>query len=360
MRILILTPTLQEGGAEQVALTLIRPLLLEADVHVVTYDEDRYGRSNIKKSSPWGHIVPDGCRYTHISADVHPRLPQLVRAYRRLAKRWRPDVTLAILTYSNIIAALGRGNEVVVATEHNTVEGIYGDGRLGDRSRQLLVKGAYRRLDGLICVSDAVRDSLVGAGLVPKALRSEVVWNPIDPKFTSESSAPTSDGRNGVTFIGRLHRQKGIDVLISAAVLLSDTTQIRIVGDGPDRRSLLALAHTLKVNNVYFEGFHPDTTAFLRSARVVVLPSRWEGFGLAAVEAVACGARVISSDVGGLAELGAFLGYRLVPSEDPVALAAAIFEELKKPPIEEVKLDAFKPDIVARAYINFIRSCIRG
>jgi glycosyltransferase involved in cell wall biosynthesis len=267
---------------------------------------------------------------------------------------------LAILTYSNLIAALGQCNESVVATEHNTVEGIYGDGRLGDRSLQLLVKTAYRRLDGLICVSEAVRSSLVGAGIVPKALRSEVVWNPIDPKFTSKLGAPNSDGRNGVTFIGRLHRQKGVDVRISAGVLLPDATQIRIVGDGPDRRSLLALAHSLKVNNVSFEGFHPDTTTFLRSARVVVLPSRWEGFGLAAIEAVACGARVIGSDVGGLAELGAFLGYRLVPSEDPVALAAALVEELKKPPIEDVDLSPFQPDVVARAYINFIRSCIRG
>jgi hypothetical protein len=61
-----------------------------------------------------------------------------------------------------------------------------------------------------------------------------------------------------------------------------------------------------------------------------------------------------------LAELGAFLGYRLVPSEDPVALAAALVEELKKPPIEDVDLSPFQPDVVARAYINFIRSCIRG
>jgi glycosyltransferase involved in cell wall biosynthesis len=98
---------------------------------------------------------------------------------------------------------------------------------------------------------------------------------------------------------------------------------------------------------------------FLRSTAAVVLPSRWEGFGLAAVEAIACGARVITTDVGGLAELGTFLGYRLVPSEDPVALAAAIVEELKKPQIQNVDLNPFQPQIIAKAYINFMRS-IRG
>ena len=118
-------------------------------------------------------------------------------------------------------------------------------------------------------------------------------------------------GGGGILAVGRRVRQKGFDVLVSA---LPETASARVVGDGP-----ISPAHP----RVTWLGLRDDVPALLSEADVLVVPSRWEGFGLVALEGMAAGVPVIASDVGGLGQLVGDAGV-LVPPGDEQALRAAM------------------------------------
>ncbi len=114
--------------------------------------------------------------------------------------------------------------------------------------------------------------------------------------------APAAEGSD-VIFTGRLIREKNVDLLLRALVPLREEVPdlgALIVGDGPERPALEALARDLGLDGaVTFTGFLPDhdsVIAAMKASRVFVLPSTREGFGIAALEAMACGLPVVTTD----------------------------------------------------------------
>jgi glycosyltransferase involved in cell wall biosynthesis len=106
-----------------------------------------------------------------------------------------------------------------------------------------------------------------------------------------------------VVFVGRLIAPKGVDLLIGAVARVARTgrkVRCLIIGDGPERARLVALARSLDVAHlVTFAGALPeaaDVFAAMKAARVLALPSVREGFGMVALEANACGIPVITVD----------------------------------------------------------------
>ena len=175
-----------------------------------------------------------------------------------------------------------------------------------------VIRGAAR----LIAVSEQERSDLLGVGLDPD--RVIVRRNGVD----IESLSP-ANGRDGVRmrwgldgdapvvlFLGRLAPVKGIEDLISAFAA-AGSGSARLVLAGPEeeasyRRLLEEQAKQLGVSDrVRFVGplYGEDKAAALRTADVFVLPSVKENFGIAAVEAMACGTPVIVTDRCGLAPL---------------------------------------------------------
>jgi glycosyltransferase involved in cell wall biosynthesis len=104
---------------------------------------------------------------------------------------------------------------------------------------------------------------------------------------------PLSGGRLSVVGVGRLVPQKGFDVLVRAAAGLP--VQVTLAGEGPDAAALAALARGLEVE-LRLPGWQPRLGPLLESAHLVAIPSRWEGFGLVAVEALASRRAVLASD----------------------------------------------------------------
>lgn len=120
--------------------------------------------------------------------------------------------------------------------------------------------------------------------------------------------------------IGRLTRQKGQDLAVQAwpAVRAAlPEALLCLVGDGPDAADLAATAEP----GVRLVG-RADPGDWYAASNVLLLPSRWEGMPLVALEAMACGRPVVGADVTGVAEA---LGdpNQLVPAERPEALAAS-------------------------------------
>ncbi len=108
-------------------------------------------------------------------------------------------------------------------------------------------------------------------------------------------------------YVGQLIPRKGIDILFRALGLCSDVQwQLDIVGDGPQRASLHLLAQKLDIaEKVTFHGNQPNAEAvrFMRAADLLVLPSRWDGWGAVVNEALMVGTPVICSDKCGAASL---------------------------------------------------------
>jgi glycogen(starch) synthase len=107
-------------------------------------------------------------------------------------------------------------------------------------------------------------------------------------------------------FLGRLVSQKGCDLLIRACKNLGQPFTLNIIGDGPERQKLEKLVQDAGLNqNISFlgmlEGSH--LARMLNRHRTMVIPSVGEeGFGIVALEGMACGCRIIAADAGGLSE----------------------------------------------------------
>lgn len=184
---------------------------------------------------------------------------------------------------------------------------------------------SWRRLSAILVNSDATGRTVRGALPWFPEDRVRRIYNPVTLDARPRTPDP-SCFRIGVA--ARLVRQKGIDVLLEA---LADAEtrpawRLEIAGDGSERRALEKQAVRLGISDrIDFHGHVDDMPAFYARLDVLVVPSRYEGFGFVAVEGALAGLPVVASRVSSLPEVvvdGAT--GRLVPPEDPSALAAAI------------------------------------
>ncbi len=156
-------------------------------------------------------------------------------------------------------------------------------------------------------------------------------------------NAPLAPDANGLTigFVGRLIEQKGVEYLLQALATLKDTLafQVMIVGDGNRRAALEALSASLALTDrVQFLGWQANAAAQMRAMDIVVVPSRWEGFGLVALEAMAARKPVIASRVSALPEIivDGQTGYLIEPGN--VTQLAAALETLATAPQKRQQL----------------------
>ncbi len=155
--------------------------------------------------------------------------------------------------------------------------------------------------------------------------------------------------------LAALVRRKGLDVLLHALARLADRElrpALWIAGDGPERGPLEKLAGELGLSQqVRFLGRRSDPAELLAACDVLVLPSRLEGLGVAALEAMAAGRAVVATRVGGLGD--AVVDGRtglLVPPEDAVALADALAKLVADPALRE-RLAGEGPRRVAEGFL---------
>jgi glycosyltransferase involved in cell wall biosynthesis len=133
--------------------------------------------------------------------------------------------------------------------------------------------------------------------------------------------------RRIVVSVGRLTKAKNHDLLLTAfAALRSDYANVEliVVGDGPRRTAIEALADDLGIRDVVrFVGMQSDIPKWMNMADLLVLSSTWEGMGLVLIEAMACGTPVLTTRVGGASALVSGIWPTVAPS-DPRALSATM------------------------------------
>ncbi|QTX33440.1 glycosyltransferase family 4 protein [Aminithiophilus ramosus] len=176
----------------------------------------------------------------------------------------------------------------------------------------------FRRADGAVCVSEAVRRHL--GGRLPE--RTVVIPNGLPParRGWAGEGFPANPR---FLFVGRLTRLKGLDVVLEAlSGLLNRPWSLDVVGDGPQREEFEALARSLGVSErVFFAGFRDDVEAWMAQAGCLVFPSHHEGMGLVALEAIRMGLPLVASDLEALRPLASG---GLVPPGDVEAWREAL------------------------------------
>jgi glycosyltransferase involved in cell wall biosynthesis len=197
-----------------------------------------------------------------------------------------------------------------------------------------------RRVDGVVAISQTIRDLLIRAGVEPEKTR--LIHSGIDPcRYEREPGAFVDNRAEKVVgCLAGLEERKGHRFLLEAAADLKARglkLKYRFAGDGPLRVQLEQLTARLGLQEeVCFLGFVANTAEFLATIDLFAMPSLSEGLGVAALEAMAAGKTVIATKVGGLAEsvLDGVTGI-LVPPKDPAALVQAIAQFVQAPALAE-------------------------
>lgn len=171
-------------------------------------------------------------------------------------------------------------------------------------------------------------------------------------------------------FVGRLTKQKGVDLLLHALAKLPAGIQLDVVGEGAERAALERLARELGVGpRVRWHGTqqHSELVRFYQSAAALIVPSADEGLGLVAAEAMLCETPVVAFESGGLPDVVQHERTGLLVRErSPDALADAIEQMLARPDRGQAlgaagrlhALSTFAPESVARRYIDIYRAAI--
>lgn len=196
--------------------------------------------------------------------------------------------------------------------------------------------------DNVIAMSQTTKSKLVSSGIDPD--RIEVVYGGVDLESIENISPGGKFSKPTICTAARLVPYKHIDDLIRAFALVKSSihnAQLIIMGDGPQRQTLEILTTKLGVTaSVQFSGGlnHQEVLTNMKRSHVFSLPSSVEGFGLASIEAAACGLPYVSADIPATREITreAMGGY-LYPVGDYQTLAEKIITLLTNDKIYETK-----------------------
>jgi glycosyltransferase involved in cell wall biosynthesis len=251
----------------------------------------------------------------------------------RAIDRLEPDIVHAQnVKYTAIgraatVAARPTRHTPVLATFHGVLPAEY------RRSALLL-----RLADHVACVSGAVLDRIVAAGL-PRSRVSPIrnaveIPPPLDPACHIELDRELGiAGAPAIAIVGRLVAQKAHErFVVAARIVATAHPEVRflVVGDGPRRAEVeRQVADAGLASRVLFTGRRSDAREIIARAQALVFSSNWEGLSIAALEALAAGTPVVSTDVEGMRELFTSGAGAVVPLDDGTALGERLLALLE-------------------------------
>jgi glycosyltransferase involved in cell wall biosynthesis len=296
------------GGSERHLLTLLPALAARGvDVRFLGLDDPS------RAPDPFYAALTVPYERVPAPRDVDPALALRVRRATRSA-----ELVHTHLVHADVYGALGARR--LVSTKHNDDPFRAGPFRFVERA---LARRAFR----VIAITQALARFQIDRVGLPRD-KVEVIHYGLDelPHAWGENPPdPVPPDVPLLLAVCRLEPQKGVDVAIRALEEIP-AAHLVVLGEGPQRAELERLAG----ERVHLLGRVPDVAAWLRRADVLVHPVRWEGFGLAVLEAMLAGLPVVASNVSSLPELVGDAGL-LVPPEDTSALAAAVNRALADP-----------------------------
>lgn len=324
-RIAFAITELDPGGAERMLTELVIRLdRSEWEPHVYCLGPEGHFATMLRE-----HQIPVTCFDGRGLASA----PRILWQWTRELRRFRPETLYAWLFHASLLGRIaGR-----LARVPHILSGI----RVAERRNKWhgwLDRWSNFLVEKNVCVSRGVATFMEqSVGLDPR--KTVVIPNAVvAARFQNVARADLAQfgipaGSRVLITIGRLERQKGVDMLLAAApevIRRLGDVHFLIVGDGPDRANLEHQARAASLaDRVHFLGQRSDVPELLAAATALVLPSRWEGMPNVVLEAMAAGKPIVASDVEGTVDLiePGRNGW-LVPPEQPQALAEAIIRLL--------------------------------
>ena len=255
----------------------------------------------------------------------------------------RPDVVHTHGSRADVVdaAAARRAGCVTIATVH----GFLG-GSVRNRCYEWLQCRSLRRASAIAAVAAPIVERLVTTGV--KRSRVRLIRNAwrasaeaLDRRMARHSLGITSEAFR-IGWIGRVSREKGLDVLVRALPSLADLRiEVSVLGDGPEQKTVMREAGALGVaDRISWHGVVPGADRVLAAFDVIVLSSRSEGTPIVLLEAMAAGVPVVASAVGGVPDVVRSEEARLVRAGDERELAQAIRDVHDQPAVAAARAGA--------------------
>ncbi|MGH7354923.1 MAG: glycosyltransferase family 4 protein [Candidatus Rokuibacteriota bacterium] len=327
-----------------------------------------------------------GCRLVDVPALRREVAPVAdLRALRQLLdviRLERPDIVHTHTSKAGFVGRLAARITRVPAVIHqphgHVFYGYWGPARTAVFTS--LERLAARWTDLVITLTDRGIEEHLARGIGSRELYATVPSGvPTDALRARAPHRDAARARHGVSpdafviaALGRFVRIKGFDLLVAAwprVVEALPQARLLLIGDGPERVTLEAQARDLGVaERLRVTGATPDVAGWLAAADALAAPSRNEGMGRALVEAMALGLPVIGAAVGGIPSVvDDGRSGRLVPPEDPKALAAAVIELGRDPALRArlgegavARAESFSTAVADRALVAAYEALARA
>lgn len=287
MHVVHIIPTLSFGGAERIVVDIINESRPEFTFSVIVFSNDTPLQKQITRKNVQVICVPKrGQVSLHLFGDL-----------KKMLRKLQPDIVHTHLFGADLwgrVAARSLGIPVI-STEHNMNAN---EGKL----KTLIKRWSQDSDDTLVACSAAVRTNMVHSYGVKQKIAVIRPGIPVS-KF---SSLPISNFSSPLQLLmlGRLTEQKGHAVALEALSHIDFPWELSIVGNGPLEASLKQRAKDLHCSEkVKFFSATSEVKSVYAKHDMVLMPSKWEGLSLVAMEALAAGRALIVTDVGGMREI---------------------------------------------------------
>ena len=303
IRIAFVITELDVGGAERCLVNLV------TGIDRMRFEPIVYSlgpRPNEPRSTLVKQLDAAAIRTHFLNARSAWQFMRLKRRLTTLLRAHKPQIVQSFLFHANVLGTLAARSAGVP----HIVTGV----RVADppRWRLSIERHLSRHADQIVCVSNSVATFLQARGKF-SASKLCVIPNGIDFALfdSSEAADLTQFGikkqHRAIVCIGRLHRQKGIDWLLTAAPELLHRLpehELLIVGDGPERQKLTRQAKSQEAHErIHFVDWRSDIASILAASDILLLPSRWEGMPNVILEAMSSRLPVVATRAEGVVEL---------------------------------------------------------
>ena len=287
-------PSLKAGGAQRVIINIINKLVEEKYkvlLVLICYKGDLFDTlpNNLDLKLLNKNRVRDG----------------IFECYKIL-REYKPDLVFSSLAHVNLIllflSKFLPTHIKFIVREANTPSII-----IKNRILKILYRYLYNSADKIIAQSELIKNELIELFHIKKNIIARIN-NPVDIKLIRKNINRLNrldENKKFLISAGRLVHQKGLDILINILSKFDDDFYLIILGEGPDYKHLTEIVKNLNIEKkIFFYGYVKNPWELIASADIFLLPSRWEGTPNAALEALACGTKIIASpNSGGLIDL---------------------------------------------------------
>ena len=292
-------PSFSGGGAERVSITLLNQLSERdkfPEITLVVFDD----------MGPLSSLVSKNIK-VHVLG--RKRMRDALPALAKYISHAKPNIIFSNMAYINqavlsLKSFLPKDIKYIVREANIPLLGVAG-------WKRGIMKAGYKILygkaDEVICPSLCVAEALLPY-LPSISCKPTVIYNPVNVVGIREHCGQVKrvpgQGQR-IVAAGRLTRQKGFDRLVTVMPDLPNNIHLTILGDGPQNADLMKqIANYRLLDRINLKGYVDNPWAYVAGADALVLPSRWEGLPNVALEALACGTKVISTpEAGGINEI---------------------------------------------------------